>query len=107
MPYYMIQASYSSDAWGSQIKNPQNHAEAIRPSIEKLGGKLDDVYFTFGEYDIVGIVQFPDNQSAAALSIAAASSGSVKSLKTTPLMTIEEGIEAVNKAGESNYRPPS
>ena len=107
MPYYMIQASYSSDAWGSQIKNPQNRAEAIRPSIEKLGGKLNDVYFTFGEYDIVGIVQFPDNQSAAALSIAASSSGSVKSLKTTPLMTIGEGIEAVNKAGDANYRPPS
>ena len=107
MPYYMVQAGYTSAAWGAQIGNPQNRAEQLRPVIEGLGGTLESLYYTFGEYDIVGIAQFPDNQAAAAFSLAASAGGSVSSLKTTPLLTAEEGMEAMRKAGSSGYRPPS
>ena len=106
MPYYMVQAAYTSEAWAAQIQNPQDRVEAIRPTIEKLGGKLESGYLTFGEYDIVGIAQFPDNQSAATFSMAASAGGSVKALRTTPLMTIEEGMEAMRKAASVGYRPP-
>ena len=37
---------------------------------------------------------------------AAYTGGAVKGIKTTPLMTIEEGIEAMRKAGGSTYSPP-
>jgi hypothetical protein len=42
----------------------------------------------------------------AAFALAAAASGAAKVMKTTPLMTIEEGIEAMRKAGGTGYRPP-
>jgi hypothetical protein len=48
----------------------------------------------------------PDNVNAAAFSIAAAAGGAVKSIKTTTLMSIEEGMEAVRKAGGAGYAPP-
>jgi len=35
-----------------------------------------------------------------------ASGGSLKSSKTTPLMTFEEGVEAMKKAARTGYRPP-
>jgi hypothetical protein len=42
----------------------------------------------------------------AAFALAATAAGAVKALKTTPLMTIEEGIEAMRKASGTGYRPP-
>ena len=43
----------------------------------------------------------------AAFSLAASASGGVKAFKTTPLMTVEEGIEAMTKAGSCGYESPS
>jgi len=107
MPYYLIQAAYTADAWASQVKRPQDRAEALRPSIEALGGKLQSFYLSFGEYDVVLIAEMPDNVSAAAVSIAAAAGGGVKGIKTTPLMTTQEGKEAMRKATQAGYRAPS
>jgi hypothetical protein len=42
----------------------------------------------------------------AAFALAAAAGGALKAVKTTPLMTIEEGIEAMRKASGTGYRPP-
>ncbi|MBI4639738.1 MAG: GYD domain-containing protein [Candidatus Tectomicrobia bacterium] len=106
MAYYLVQAAYTAEAWAVQIKNPQNRLEVVRPVIERLGGRMENFWFAFGEYDVVGIVQMPDNVSAAAFSLAVSAGGAVKAVKTTPLMTIEEGIEAMRKAGGAGYRPP-
>ena len=106
MSYYLVQASYTGEAWGAQIKNPQNRIEQLRPVVEGLGGSLDAGYYSFGEYDIIAIIQFPDNASAAAFSLAASAGGAVKALKTTPLMTTEEAMSAMRKAGGAGYRSP-
>jgi uncharacterized protein with GYD domain len=107
MPYYLVQSAYTPEAWATLIKNPQDRNEAVRPVIERLGGRLHGAWFAFGEYDIVAIVEMPDNVNVAAFSLAASAGGSIKALKTTPLMTVEEGIEAMRRAGGSGYRPPS
>ncbi|MFQ5933234.1 MAG: GYD domain-containing protein [Dehalococcoidia bacterium] len=106
MAYYMLQAAYTSEGWAAQVKDPRNRLEVIRPVVEGLGGSIDDAWLSFGEYDIVAICQFPDNASAASFSIAASAGGAVKAVKTTPLMTLEEGIDALKKAGGAGYRPP-
>ena len=51
-------------------------------------------------------MEMPSNTEAAAFAVAAAAGGSIKSIKTTPLMTIEEGISAMKKAGQLAYVPP-
>ncbi len=107
MPHYMIQAAYTPDAWGGMARNPQDRAEAIRPVIEALGGKLISFYASTGEYDALVITEMPDNVAAAAISIAASAGGAVNDVKVTPLLTIEEGMEAMRRAGEAGYRPPS
>ncbi len=50
--------------------------------------------------------EMSDNTTATALSMAVSASGAFSSYKTTPLMTIEEGIEAMKKAGGAGYQPP-
>ncbi len=105
MPHYLIQAAYTPEGWAALVKTPQNRVEAIRPSIEKLGGKIEGAWFTFGDYDIIVVVQMPDNVSAAGIAMAFAAGGACKSVKTTPLLTVEEGVEAMKKAGKTGYRP--
>jgi uncharacterized protein with GYD domain len=107
MPFYLVQAAYTPEAWATMVKNPQNRNEAVRPVIEGLGGRLHGAWFAFGDYDIIAIVEMPDNTNAAAFSLAASAGGSVRALKTTPLMTTEEGIEAMRRAAGSSYRAPS
>ncbi len=107
MPLYLYQVSYTTEAWAGLVKKPQDRARAIRPIVKQLKGKLVSFYLAFGDYDVAGIAEFPDNESAAAFSIAASAGGSVKAIKTTPLMTVQEGMQAMKKAGRSGYKPPS
>ena len=106
MPYYMVQASYTGESWEAQVRNPQNRVDRLKPVIEKLGGSLETAYYTFGDYDIVGIARLPDNVSAAAFSLAASAGGEIKAIKTTPLMTADEAVEAMKMAGGVGYQPP-
>ncbi len=107
MARYLFQGAYTPEAWAAQINNPQNRVEVIRPVIESLGGRFESAYYAFGDYDVVFIAEVPDNVSAAALALAINAGGALKAFKTTPLMTIEEGMEAMRKAGGTGYRPPS
>lgn len=106
MPKYLLQASYTSEAWAAQIENQEDRITRIRPIIERLGGKLECAFYAFGECDIIAILDFPNNVNAAAWAIAGAASGGVRSVRTTPLLTMEEGIAAMQKAAVSGYEPP-
>ena len=44
--------------------------------------------------------------SAAAFSLAVSAGKAVKAVKTTPLLTIEDGVAAMQKAAGAGYRPP-
>ncbi len=107
MPLFLTQVAYTEQAWQSLISNPQNRFDALRPVFEKLGGRIVNAWFAFGDYDAILISELPDNVSAAALSMAAAAGGACKSIKTTPLMEVAEGIEALRKAASSGYRAPA
>ena len=74
--------------------------------FERLGGLLESAYIAFGDYDIIGIVEMPDNVTAAAMSIAVSAGGALHSLKTVPLMRMNEGVEALKKAAEMSNKPP-
>jgi uncharacterized protein with GYD domain len=105
MPLFLTQVAYTQEAWQALIHNPQNRLDAIRPAIEKLGGKVISGYFAFGDYDIVAMLELPDNVAAAAIAIAFAAGGACKSVKTTPLLTTAEGIDALKKAASTGYKP--
>jgi uncharacterized protein with GYD domain len=106
MAYFLLQGGYTAEAWKTLVQNPVNRTEAVRPVIEQLGGRVESSFFAFGEYDVVLIMEMPDNVSAAAFALAVAAGGAFKTHKTTPLLSMEEGVEAMRKAGETGYRPP-
>lgn len=106
MAYFLLQLSYTPEGWATQLQDPQNRVEAVRPVIEGLGGSVESGFVAFGEYDAVLLAQFPDNQRAAAFSMAVSSSGAIKAFKTTPLLTIDESLEAMRTAAGAGYQPP-
>jgi uncharacterized protein with GYD domain len=107
MPHFLTQVAYTEQTWQSLVSNPQDRFDALRPVFEKLGGRIVNAWFAFGDYDVVLISEFPDNVSAAALSIAASAGGACKSIKTTPLMDAAEGVEAMRRAAASGYQAPT
>ena len=106
MQDYLIQISYTPEAVATLVANPQNREEMARSLIEKLGGKLIGIWNSLGDYDLVEIATLPDNVSAAALSMAILAGGSIKISRTTPLMSLNDGMEAMEKASKLGYKQP-
>ena len=104
MSKYLLQASYSADGLKGLMKDK---ASGRKAAVEKLfasvGGKVESVYYCFGDYDVVLIADVPDDTAMAAASINACSTGLVR-IKTTPLLTIAETDQALEKKVE--YHAP-
>ena len=105
MPFFLTQASYTPEAWSALIRNPHDRFEALRPAVEKLGGRVVNAFFAYGEYDVVLILEMPDEASAAALAVAAAGGGALKDTKPTQLIPAAQGIEVLKKAASCGYKP--
>jgi uncharacterized protein with GYD domain len=104
MPKYLVEASYTDEGLKGLIKDKASgRAAAVQKAAQSLGGKLDEIYYTFGDKDVVLILDMPDNTSVASFAITAASTGLVR-VKTTPLLTVEDVDNAVGK--NVQYRGP-
>jgi uncharacterized protein with GYD domain len=91
MPHYLVQFSYNKEAVKTLVENPQNRLDAVMPAYEALGITIREGFLAFGDYDVVLLIEAPDNVQAAAISMAAVAGGALSDYKTTPLMTWEEG----------------
>ncbi len=106
MPSYLLQVSYSAEAWAAMIKHPQDRIEAVRKSVEKLGGKIINGWLSFGDYDIVALLDMPDNVFAAAFAMAAAAGGACKNVQTPPLLSIDEVRRRCVRPPPRDTNPP-
>ncbi len=106
MAMYLTRFSYTPATWAKLIRNPEDRRAAARQYIESVGGKLHGFWYAFGEHDGYNLWEAPDNVSMAATALAISAGGALSSLQTTPLMTVEDTIEALRKASSITYRPP-
>jgi uncharacterized protein with GYD domain len=58
--------------------NTLDRAEAAAELARKLGGSLNQIFWTMGEYDVVGVLEAPDDESATAFALALSSQGNVR-----------------------------
>ena len=104
MAKYMIQASYVGEGLKGLLKEGgSKRRETVAQVIEAMGGKLESFYYAFGDYDVVGFADMPDNVSAVAFSMMVNASGMINA-KTTVLLAPEDIDQATSKVVE--YRPP-
>jgi uncharacterized protein with GYD domain len=106
MPLYLSRFSYTPETWARLIGNPEDRQRAAREYIESVGGKLHGFWYAFGEHDGYTLWEAPDNVSMAAVALAIAGGGALSSSETTVLLTVEETMEALRKAGQVGYRAP-
>jgi uncharacterized protein with GYD domain len=107
MALYMLQFTYTTEAWATLTKNPQDRSIPIREAAQQLGCRLVGLYYCFGEYDGVVLVEAPDDTTATAFVLTALTPGHIKAIKTTKLFTVEETMEAMRKAGSLAFPGPS
>ena len=106
MAMYLSRFSYTPETWERLTANPEDRREAARSYIESVGGKLHGFWYAFGEHDGYTLWEAPDNVSMAAVALAIGGGGALSSIETTVLMTVEDTIDALRKAGQVQYRPP-
>jgi len=98
MALFMVQATYTAEAWANLQQRPEDRREAIGRLIAKAGGRLESPYYSFGANDIIFDFEAPDSLSAAAVSVAGNAAGHIKSIKTTQLMTVDDSLELMRRA---------
>lgn len=106
MAMYMVQFAYADQARAALTQHPQDYTIPSKDLIEKLGGKMIQMYYCFGEYDGLVIFEAPDDISASAVSLSSLAAGHLKVNKITKLFTADEMILAMKKAGEIAYPGP-
>ena len=104
MSKYLFRGTYTTAGAGGLL---EQGGTVRRASVEKLarslGGKLEAMYFAFGDKDAYVIVELPDHSAAAAFSLAAGAAGGAH-VETVVLLTPEELDAASKKSIE--YVPP-
>jgi uncharacterized protein with GYD domain len=104
MPKFLVTVSYTeSGAKGLRKDGGTERERVVRLAVEGLGGTLDAFYFALGQDDVIVLADLPDATSAAALSLAVASSGAAH-CRTTPLLSSADMDKAVSK--NTAYRAP-
>ena len=106
MPLYLSRFSYTPETWARLIGNPEDRRHAARAYIESVGGTLHGFWYAFGTHDGYTLWEAPDDVSMAAVALALAGGGAISSLDTTVLLTVDETLEALTRAGQVGYRAP-
>ncbi len=105
MPAYLFQGSYSAETWARLIQRPEDREASLRAAAEQHGGRLLGLWFTFGADDVVVLAELPDAITAGAIAMAMAASGAFRNLRTTPLITSQEAMAMMSRAGQLSFRP--
>ena len=81
MSHYILLLNWT-DQGIRNVKDTIKRAEAFRSYLEKKGGKLTDIFYTFGQYDLVLIVELTNDDEAMSVLLG---TGSLGNIRTTTL----------------------
>jgi uncharacterized protein with GYD domain len=77
MPTYISLVSWTEQGI-RDLKESPARADATAELAESMGGKLVQLYWTVGPYDIVSIIEAPDDETAAAMQLTFGARGAVR-----------------------------
>ncbi|MQF91320.1 MAG: GYD domain-containing protein [SAR202 cluster bacterium] len=98
-----MQGSYTHQGLPGLVSSPEDRSGVIKDLVESVGGQIITFGYCFGDYDFVGVFEFPDNTTAASLVMTVASTGSITNAKITVLIPIADGFAAAQKARDMTY----
>jgi uncharacterized protein with GYD domain len=77
MPTYVALSSFT-DQGIRNVKDTTKRAEAVAAAAGKFGATMKQIYWTLGRYDIVVIIEAPNDEAATAFSLAIGAAGNVR-----------------------------
>jgi uncharacterized protein with GYD domain len=77
MATYITLANFTDQGIRSYKDSPKR-GKGFAEMVEAMGGKVVDMYWTMGSYDLVAITQFPDDETATAAALRTAALGNVR-----------------------------
>lgn len=95
MSHYIILFNFTEQGIRN-VKDTINRAEAFKSAIEKAGGKFISGYYTLGKYDIVTIVEAPNDETILPVILATGSLGNVRS-ETLKAFSMDEAAKIIEK----------
>ena len=108
MAKFAVFFSYKPETWNQMLLKPGDRTAAVRDLASTVGGSLESLYFMFGDRDGFAVLEVPDPDTAAALSIAMSSSGAFSHYETRELIAPDNLSAVLEKAARAreSYRPP-
>jgi len=95
MPVYILLSVLTAEGRKTVKERPQRILEVNR-EVEAFGAKVLHQYAVLGPYDFVNVVEAPDNETIARISIELGSRGTLK-VMSLPAIPVEEFIEKIKK----------
>lgn len=93
-----IALSNFTDQGIRSIKDSTKRADAAKEAASKFGARMTHLYWTLGQYDLVSIIEAPDDASATAFALAVGSAGNIR-LQTLRAFSKEEMSGILSKLG--------
>ena len=94
MPKYVALYSWT-DKGAANAKETVDRYRAAKSLVESMGGTIESIIWTAGPYDIVVVVDAPDDETVAAVNMALASTGNLRSVTMRGFTETEmEGVIA-------------
>lgn len=79
MPKYVGLYNWT-DQGAATAKNTVDRYQAAKSLVESMGGSIESILWTAGPYDIVVVVDAPDDETVAAVTLALGSTGNLRSV---------------------------
>ena len=88
MPTYIALLKWTNQGI-TNVKDSAKRLDAARETFAKMGVKLTDAYLTMGRYDLVTVMEAPDDETYAKATLSLGAKGSV-STETLKAFTEDE-----------------
>lgn len=95
MPTYVSLVSWT-DQGVKDYRDTVARAESFRDMVRQVGGQVRELLWTFGEYDIVTVIEAPDDEVALGLLLRTAALGNIRT-RTMRAMGVDEISSAIGR----------
>ena len=94
MPIYILLSTLTQQGVQTLKSNPERLRQVNR-DVEELGCRVLHQWATLGEFDFVNVVEAPDTETVARVSVALAARGSTR-IQTLPALTIDDFVKTLS-----------
>ena len=95
MPRYIVLLNWT-DQGIKNVKDTVKRAKSFENAIEKAGGKSLGLYYTLGRYDMVAMVEVPNDEAIASVLYSTGSLGNVRT-ETLKAFSMDEAANIIEK----------